>query len=74
MHFFQPSSERSKTTILVKNLPAATPAQEIRQLFARHGELGRVVIPPSGITGINFNIILLSLYVSLNNIISYIII
>lgn len=74
MHFFQPSSERSKTTILVKNLPAATSAQEIRQLFARHGELGRVVMPPSGITGINFNIILLSLYVSLNNIISYIII
>lgn len=59
MHFFQPSNERSKTVILVKNLPAATPAQEIRQLFARYGELGRVVMPPSGITGTNFNNILI---------------
>lgn len=59
MHFFQPSNERSKTVILVKNLPAATPAQEIQQLFARYGELGRVVMPPSGITGTNFNNILI---------------
>lgn len=59
MHFFQPSNERSKTVILVKNLPAATPAQEIRQLFARYGELGRVVMPPSGIIGTNFNNILI---------------
>lgn len=59
MHFFQPSNERSKTVILVKNLPAATPVQEIRQLFARYGELGRVVMPPSGITGTNFNNILI---------------
>lgn len=50
--FNQPSNERSKTVILVKNLPAATPAQEIRQLFARYGELGRVVMPPSGITAL----------------------
>lgn len=51
---FQPSNKRSKTVILVKNLPAATPAREIRQLFARHGELGRIVMPPSGITGMIF--------------------
>ncbi|CAD1479371.1 unnamed protein product, partial [Heterotrigona itama] len=50
--FNQPSNKRSKTVILVKNLPAATPAQEIRQLFARHGELGRLVMPPSGITAL----------------------
>lgn len=50
--FNQPSNERSKTIILAKNLPAATSAQEIRQLFARHGELGRVVMPPSGITAL----------------------
>lgn len=52
--FSQPPNKRSKTVILVKNLPAATPAQEILQLFARHGELGRFVMPPSGITGMVF--------------------
>lgn len=50
--FNQPSNKRSKTVILVKNLPAATPVREIRQLFARHGELGRIVMPPSGITAL----------------------
>ncbi|XP_050579590.1 probable RNA-binding protein 19 isoform X2 [Bombus affinis] len=50
--FNQPPNKRSKTVILVKNLPAASPAQEIRQLFARHGELGRFVMPPSGITAL----------------------
>ncbi|XP_076242891.1 putative RNA-binding protein 19 isoform X2 [Calliopsis andreniformis] len=48
--FNQPASKRSKTVILVKNLPASTPVQEIRELFAKHGELGRIVLPPSGIT------------------------
>lgn len=50
--FNQPSSKRSCTVILVKNLPAATPAREIREMFAQHGELGRVVMPPSGITAL----------------------
>ncbi|CAK9798743.1 Probable RNA-binding protein 19 [Anthophora quadrimaculata] len=50
--FNQPASKRSKTVILVKNLPAATPVQEIRQMFAQHGELGRIVMPPSGITAL----------------------
>lgn len=50
--FNQPSSKRSSTVILVKNLPASTPAKEIRELFAKHGELGRIVMPPSGITAL----------------------
>lgn len=50
--FNQPSLKRSKTVILVKNLPAATPAQDLYQLFSPHGELGRVVMPPSGITAL----------------------
>ncbi|KOC62529.1 putative RNA-binding protein 19 [Habropoda laboriosa] len=50
--FNQPTNKRSKIVILVKNLPAATPVQEIRQMFAQHGELGRVVMPPSGITAL----------------------
>lgn len=43
---------RSKTVILVKNLPAKTTAQEIRNIFIKYGELGRVLLPPSGVTGI----------------------
>ncbi|XP_031835387.2 putative RNA-binding protein 19 isoform X1 [Nomia melanderi] len=50
--FNQPALKRSKTVILVKNLPAATPAQDLYQLFSPHGELGRVVMPPSGITAL----------------------
>lgn len=50
--FNQAPSKRSKTVLLVKNLPAATTVREIRQLFTPHGELGRVVMPPSGITAL----------------------
>ncbi|OAD52210.1 putative RNA-binding protein 19, partial [Eufriesea mexicana] len=50
--FNQLPNKRSKTVILVKNLPAATSEQDIRQLFAQHGELGRVIMPPSGITAL----------------------
>nr|XP_027224093.1 probable RNA-binding protein 19 [Penaeus vannamei] len=44
--------KRSNTVILVKNLPAKTTAQELSQLFCRYGELGRVVLPPAGVTGV----------------------
>lgn len=47
----QAPNKRSKTIILVKNLPAGTKVEEINELFAKHGELGRVILPPSGITG-----------------------
>lgn len=50
--FNEPPSKRSKTVILIKNLPAGTQMHEIRSLFAPHGELGRVVMPPSGITAL----------------------
>lgn len=43
--------KRSKTTILVKNLPSKTELKEIRGLFEKFGVLGRVILPPSGITG-----------------------
>ncbi|KZT58178.1 RNA-binding domain-containing protein [Calocera cornea HHB12733] len=45
---FSQRTARSPTTILVKNLPAFTTAQQIRELFAPHGELKRVLVPPSG--------------------------
>uniref|UniRef100_A0A4P6D8M5 Putative rna-binding protein rrm superfamily n=3 Tax=Rhodnius TaxID=13248 RepID=A0A4P6D8M5_RHOPR len=38
--------------MLVKNLPANTTIPEIRELFAKYGELGRVLLPPNGITGL----------------------
>ncbi|XP_063225906.1 probable RNA-binding protein 19 [Bacillus rossius redtenbacheri] len=50
--FNQPTTQRSKTVILVKNLPAKTADHEIRTLFAKFGELGRVILPPSGVTAI----------------------
>ena len=50
--FSQAPSKRSKTVLLIKNLPVKTPIEEIRDMFAKHGELGRVVLPPNGITGL----------------------
>lgn len=38
--------------ILVKNLPAGVTAAELEELFSPHGSLGRVVLPPSGLTAI----------------------
>lgn len=50
--FNQAPKLRSKSVILVKNLPAGTKADEIRDLFAKFGELGRVILPESGVTAI----------------------
>ncbi|XP_023713883.1 probable RNA-binding protein 19 isoform X2 [Cryptotermes secundus] len=50
--FNQVPKQRSKTVILAKNLPAKTSVAEMRQLFMKYGELGRVVMPPTGITAI----------------------
>ncbi len=37
--------ERSRTVMLVKNLPYSVQAPEVSELFARFGEVGRVVLP-----------------------------
>ncbi|KAF8654742.1 hypothetical protein AX16_003397 [Volvariella volvacea WC 439] len=42
------SKARSDTTILVKNIPYGTTADQIREMFAVHGELSRVLVPPAG--------------------------
>uniref|UniRef100_K3WZ46 RRM domain-containing protein n=1 Tax=Globisporangium ultimum (strain ATCC 200006 / CBS 805.95 / DAOM BR144) TaxID=431595 RepID=K3WZ46_GLOUD len=39
--------ERSTTVILVKNLPHTTDEDELAQLFRKHGEIGRFLVPPS---------------------------
>ncbi|RCI01220.1 Multiple RNA-binding domain-containing protein 1 [Rhizopus azygosporus] len=39
--------ERSETIILVKNIPYGTTEDEMRELFGKYGELGRVLMPPA---------------------------
>jgi multiple RNA-binding domain-containing protein 1 len=39
---------RSDTTILVKNIPHGTTTEALRELFAKHGDVERVVMPPAG--------------------------
>lgn len=41
---------RSKTVILVKNLPAETAESEIMELFSRFGLVNRVILPPYGVS------------------------
>jgi multiple RNA-binding domain-containing protein 1 len=39
--------KRSDTVILIKNLPASSDEQELNQLFGKHGDIVRLVLPPS---------------------------
>lgn len=39
--------ERSETIILVKNIPFGTKDEDMRELFGKYGELGRVLVPPA---------------------------
>ncbi|KAM9281828.1 putative RNA-binding protein 19 [Morus bassanus] len=50
--FSQAAGERSKTVILVKNLPASTSVAELEDVFGKYGSLGRVLLPEGGITAI----------------------
>uniref|UniRef100_A0A3Q1HRR2 Probable RNA-binding protein 19 n=1 Tax=Anabas testudineus TaxID=64144 RepID=A0A3Q1HRR2_ANATE len=50
--FSQAAAERSTTCILVKNLPAGVTVSELEELFSPHGSLGRLLLPPSGLTAI----------------------
>lgn len=50
--FNQAPKKRSKTVILVKNLPAETQISDIQPVFSKFGLLGRIVLPPSGVTAI----------------------
>lgn len=43
---------RSKSIILVKNLPFGTKVEEIREKFSPFGELKRIVLPPNGVTAV----------------------
>ncbi|KAM7416602.1 hypothetical protein PAMA_018582 [Pampus argenteus] len=50
--FSQAAAGRSTTVILVKNLPTGVAASDLETLFSPHGSLGRVLLPPSGLTAI----------------------
>ncbi|XP_055681247.1 probable RNA-binding protein 19 [Lutzomyia longipalpis] len=43
---------RSKTVILAKNLPAHTDTKELHEIFSKFGILGRIILPPSGVTAL----------------------
>lgn len=45
-------SPRSSTVIVAKNLPANTTTSELRELFSKYGDLGRVVVPDAGISAL----------------------
>ncbi|CAL8248219.1 unnamed protein product [Merluccius merluccius] len=50
--FSQAAATRSTTVMLVKNLPAGVTLVELEELFSPHGSLGRVLLPPSGLTAV----------------------
>ncbi|KAK7155672.1 hypothetical protein R3I93_010350 [Phoxinus phoxinus] len=50
--FSQASGQRSNSVFLVKNLPSGVQVGELEALFSPHGSLGRVLLPPSGLTAI----------------------
>ncbi|KAM6422714.1 putative RNA-binding protein 19 isoform 1-T4 [Liasis olivaceus] len=50
--FSQAAGERSKTVILVKNLPAGTKTEELEEVFGSFGNLGRVLLPEGGVTAL----------------------
>ncbi|XP_054730684.1 probable RNA-binding protein 19 [Anastrepha obliqua] len=50
--FDSPKEKRSKTIILAKNLPADTTVADLTPIFAKFGPIGRIVLPPSGVTAL----------------------
>ncbi|XP_060775388.1 probable RNA-binding protein 19 [Neoarius graeffei] len=50
--FSQALGQRSNSVILVKNLPSGVQVEQLEALFSPYGSLGRVLLPPSGLTAI----------------------
>ncbi|XP_065364792.1 probable RNA-binding protein 19 [Calliphora vicina] len=50
--FDSQNAKRSKTIILAKNLPPDTSIQDLTPIFGKFGPIGRIVLPPSGVTAI----------------------
>ncbi|ORY24677.1 hypothetical protein BCR39DRAFT_317288 [Naematelia encephala] len=47
-----PRTPRSQTTILVKNIPFGTTTEALSDLFSSHGDITRLLLPPSGTLGV----------------------
>ncbi|GAU91865.1 hypothetical protein RvY_04042-2 [Ramazzottius varieornatus] len=50
--FNEKKGRRSRTVMLVKNLPAGTPSGEVQKLFEPFGAINRLLLPPAGVTAI----------------------
>ncbi|XP_055743102.1 probable RNA-binding protein 19 [Salvelinus fontinalis] len=50
--FSQAAGPRSMSVFLVKNLPAGVTVENLEELFSPHGTLGRVLLPPAGLTAV----------------------
>uniref|UniRef100_A0A1B0GB28 RRM domain-containing protein n=1 Tax=Glossina morsitans morsitans TaxID=37546 RepID=A0A1B0GB28_GLOMM len=50
--FDGPVTKRSKTTILVKNLPHDATINDLKPLFGKYGPISRFILPPTGVTAI----------------------
>uniref|UniRef100_A0A1A9VUG3 RRM domain-containing protein n=1 Tax=Glossina austeni TaxID=7395 RepID=A0A1A9VUG3_GLOAU len=50
--FDGPVTKRSKTTILVKNLPHDASINDLKLLFGNYGPISRFILPPTGVTAI----------------------
>lgn len=49
---FSPKVPRSQTTILVKNIPFGTTTLTLSDLFAPHGTIKKILLPPAGTLGV----------------------
>lgn len=50
--FDDEESVRSKTVIVVKNLPAKTTVDELQELFSRYAKVSRIILPTMAVTAI----------------------
>ncbi|EJD76605.1 RNA recognition domain-containing protein [Loa loa] len=50
--FSRPAAKRSNTVIIIKNLTTKVDIDELKRMFARHGPVKQLLMPPGGITAI----------------------
>ncbi|VIO98796.1 RNA recognition motif [Brugia malayi] len=50
--FSRPATKRSNTVIIIKNLTTKVDTEELKRMFARHGPVKQLLMPPGGITAI----------------------
>ncbi|CAG9540195.1 unnamed protein product, partial [Cercopithifilaria johnstoni] len=50
--FSRPAAKRSNTVIIIKNLPAKVDTDELKRMFAKHGSIKQILMPPGGVTAV----------------------